>query len=123
MGKEEFATVTYQVAVDHSGFAPGVTVGFPGAENDKTIMQYDGTIQKIRHDPKNPQLEYKLVDSEGNKYTEKGAYIIVDGGYHKVFNSRGRTYILGYVHVIRVAPVPLKTPGDDSDSCYLRRSI
>ncbi|CAM9366272.1 unnamed protein product, partial [Discosporangium mesarthrocarpum] len=27
------------------------------------------------------QLEYKLVDSEGDQYTEKGAYIIIDGGY------------------------------------------
>ncbi|CAN0445729.1 unnamed protein product, partial [Discosporangium mesarthrocarpum] len=83
MGKEGFAVVAYQVTIDQTGYARGVTVGFPGARNGKTIMQYDGTIRNIRHDPKYTQLEYKLVDYEGNKYTKKGAYIIVDGGYHK----------------------------------------
>ncbi|CAN0257027.1 unnamed protein product, partial [Discosporangium mesarthrocarpum] len=47
-------------------------------------MQYSGAIRNIKHEPKYTQLEYKLLDSEGNKYTKKGAYIIVDGGYHKV---------------------------------------
>ncbi|CAN0384411.1 unnamed protein product, partial [Discosporangium mesarthrocarpum] len=87
MGKERFVAVMYQLTVDHTGFARGVTAGFPGARNGKTIMQYDGTIRNIRHDPKYTQLEYKLVDYEyeGNKYTEKGTHIIVDGGYHKSF--------------------------------------
>ncbi|CAM9795070.1 unnamed protein product, partial [Discosporangium mesarthrocarpum] len=39
----------------------------------------NGAIWNIRHDPKNTQLEYKIVDFEGNEYTEKGAYIIVNG--------------------------------------------
>ncbi|CAM9168548.1 unnamed protein product, partial [Discosporangium mesarthrocarpum] len=83
MRKEGFMTVAYQVTVDHTGFARGVTVGFPGARNDKTILQYDGTIRSIRHDPKYTQSVYKVVDYEGNEYTEKGTHIIVDGGYHK----------------------------------------
>ncbi|CAM9635507.1 unnamed protein product [Choristocarpus tenellus] len=29
------------------------------------------------------RLGYSLMDSDGNYYTEKGAYVIVDGGYHK----------------------------------------
>ncbi|CAM9401245.1 unnamed protein product, partial [Discosporangium mesarthrocarpum] len=84
MGKEGFRTVAYQLAVDHTGFARGVTVGLTGAKYDETIMQYNGAIQKIRHDPKYTlSVINKLVDYEGNEYTKKGTYIIGNGGYHK----------------------------------------
>ncbi|CAM9631493.1 unnamed protein product, partial [Discosporangium mesarthrocarpum] len=53
-------------------------------------MQYDGAIRNRRHEPKYTKLEYKLVDSEGNKYTKKGAHIIVEGGYHKTWSIRLR---------------------------------
>ncbi|CAM9384052.1 unnamed protein product [Choristocarpus tenellus] len=38
IGKEGYATIAYEVTVDHTGFARGVTTGFPGAKNDKTII-------------------------------------------------------------------------------------
>ncbi|CAM9769949.1 unnamed protein product, partial [Choristocarpus tenellus] len=56
---------------------------FPGAKNDKTIIRYDGAIQKLRNDPTYRQLEYNVNASFGNGYTEKGAYVLVDGGYPK----------------------------------------
>ncbi|CAN0205245.1 unnamed protein product [Discosporangium mesarthrocarpum] len=28
-------------------------------------------------------LEYTLFDADGNEYTHRGAYLIVDGGYHR----------------------------------------
>ncbi|CAN0023821.1 unnamed protein product [Choristocarpus tenellus] len=71
IGKEGYATVAYEVAVDHTGFARGVTAGFPGAKNDKTIIRYDGAIQKLRNDPTYRQLEYNVKDSVGNCNTEK----------------------------------------------------
>ncbi|CAN0403702.1 unnamed protein product, partial [Discosporangium mesarthrocarpum] len=59
-----------------------VSTGFPRAKNDKLIVKYDGGIQTIRHDPMYTEQEYKLVDYHGNEYMEKGAYVIVYGGYH-----------------------------------------
>ncbi|CAM9099514.1 unnamed protein product [Discosporangium mesarthrocarpum] len=84
MGREGFATVAYQVTIDQTGYARGVTFEFPRARNDKAIMQYNDAIRNTRLDPKYTQLEYKLVGSEGNGYTEKGTYMIANGGYHKV---------------------------------------
>lgn len=38
--KEGFPTNSCQVTVNHTGRALGVTVGFPGAQNDKMISRY-----------------------------------------------------------------------------------
>ncbi|CAM9629798.1 unnamed protein product [Discosporangium mesarthrocarpum] len=48
MGKEGFAIVVYQVTVDHTGFARGVTVGLSRARNDKTTVRYNGVIHNIK---------------------------------------------------------------------------
>ncbi|CAM9452219.1 unnamed protein product [Choristocarpus tenellus] len=75
--------VAYEVTVDHAGYARGVTAGFPGAKKDEIFIGYDGAIQKLRVSPTYIQLEYNPKDSHGNYYTEKGAYVLVNGGYHK----------------------------------------
>jgi hypothetical protein len=65
-----------------------VSPGFAGAKNDKTICKYDAYIQKVKTDPMFTEMTFELYKEDGNgsivKETEKGAYLIVDGGYHEV---------------------------------------
>ncbi|CAM9428849.1 unnamed protein product [Discosporangium mesarthrocarpum] len=93
-GKEGFPFIAYEVTVDHIGRVLGVAAGFPGAKNDKTMIRFDKLITKIRSKDQYTQLEYTLVDAEGTEYVQRGAYVIVDGGYHMAYlpllaNSRG----------------------------------
>lgn len=83
-GKEGFATIAYQATVDHSGRALAVTKGFAGATNDKTIIRYDLAVQMIREDPKYKDRVFKLYNEDGTWTEHKGAYLLVDNGYHKV---------------------------------------
>jgi hypothetical protein len=66
----------------------GATRGYPGAKNDKTIVRYDLTVLRIRNDAVYTQKEFRLLDAGGGESTERGVYLIVDGGYHKVRTSR-----------------------------------
>jgi Plant transposon protein len=90
VGKEGFATVAYEVTVDHTMCVQAVTRGFHGAVNDKTIVKFDRFIQRIKNDKFYTQMEFNVrvssLDAEepGAMKRLKGAYLIVDGGYHKV---------------------------------------
>lgn len=83
-GKEGFPTIAYQVTVDHTGRVLAVTEGFPGAQNDKTIIRYDAAVKSIREDPAYTEAVFHLRDATGSSVECKGAYLIVDNGYHKV---------------------------------------
>jgi hypothetical protein len=65
-----------------------VTRGFPGAKNDKTIVRYDLNVARVRDDHAYSDMEYELMAADGSTYTERGAYLIVDGGYHKASDLR-----------------------------------
>lgn len=86
-GKEGFPTLAFQVAVDHAGRAIGVTRGFTGATNDKTIIRYDAAVDKIRKDSQYTERQYKLRKADGTTFTRSGCYLIVDNGYHEVIHS------------------------------------
>lgn len=83
-GKEGYPTVAYQVTVDHTKRALAVTRGFTGATNDKTIIRFDSAVTKIRTDPTYTERKYKLYKEDGTPYEQKGCYLLVDNGYHKV---------------------------------------
>ena len=63
--------------------------GFPGCINDKTGVRYDAYIAKMRTDPVFTGYEFPLYDSQGRSITARGAYAIVDGGYHQWKVSQG----------------------------------
>ena len=63
--------------------------GFPGSINDKTGVRYDAYIAKMRTDPVFTGYEFPLYDSQGRTITGRGAYAIVDGGYHQWKVSQG----------------------------------
>ncbi|CAM9648145.1 unnamed protein product [Discosporangium mesarthrocarpum] len=50
---------------------------------DKTIIPSDRSCDRVKYDERYTSMEYTLVDSQGREFTEKAAYLIVDGGYHK----------------------------------------
>ncbi|CAM9155764.1 unnamed protein product [Discosporangium mesarthrocarpum] len=82
-GKERFPSIVHQVTVDHTECALVVTTGFAGATIDKTIARYDPSVDRVKTHEAYTQMEYTLMDSEGREFTEKGAYLIVDDGYHQ----------------------------------------
>lgn len=83
-GKEGRPTIGYQATVTHSRYAIGVTKGFPGAQNDKSIIRNDKTVSTIRNSKWFREMEYSLKTENGDDELCRGAYLIVDGGYHKV---------------------------------------
>lgn len=83
-GKEGFPTIAFEATVDHMGRVLGVTKGFAGAQNDKTIVRFDLVVQRVRDGQPYKDVRYKLRRADGTESEEIGAYLIVDGGYHKV---------------------------------------
>lgn len=94
-GKEGYRSVAFEVVVDHNRRIQSTTVPFAGAWNDKTIVRFDGYVSKLRrgelfHDI-DPGQEWKYYAKErlpdGSEVlllrSEKGYYLICDGGYHK----------------------------------------
>jgi hypothetical protein len=47
-GKEGYPSIAYELIVSHDGRALSCTAGFYGACNDKTIVRFDGAVQRIR---------------------------------------------------------------------------
>ncbi len=86
-GKEGFTTIGFGIAVSHRRRILHSTGGFLGATNDKTIARHDSFMTALR--TAGGQLDcardfkYSLFDSSGRLVQHKGAYILVDNGYHK----------------------------------------
>lgn len=87
-GKEGKPTVAYQVTVNHAGRVLAVTEGFTGSTNDKTIINWDAAVDKIRTDKQYTEKEFDVYNEDGTTRTLKGCYVIVDNGYHKVNKCR-----------------------------------
>lgn len=91
-GKEHYTSIAYEVTVDHKMRVRAVTKGFPGAVNDKTIVRFDGYVERVRKDPFYTNMTYRVringgaAEEASSWRTMRGAYLIVDGGYHRVRN-------------------------------------
>ena len=82
-GKESYPTLAFNCAVSHMREFFSCTNAYPGTWNDKTLVKLDDFITSLRCDAIFTEFEYELFDADGVAYTEKGAYGINDGGYHK----------------------------------------
>lgn len=82
-GKEGFPTLSYEVTVDHTSKIIAVTHGFPGTRNDRTIVRFDGFVTDIHEGLKYNDVKYTMNKISGEEYEETGAWLLVDGGYHK----------------------------------------
>lgn len=81
-GTEGFPILAFQVTVDHADRAIGVTRGFTGTTNDKTIIRYDLAVEAIQKDARYKKRMYELRRADG---TER--HLILDNGYHEVICS------------------------------------
>lgn len=80
-GKLSQTARAYQITVNHRREILSSTVGFPGRWNDKTVVRFDGFINRINHGELYGDIEYELFSLDGSKCTVKGLWILVDGGY------------------------------------------
>ena len=81
LGKEGFPTLVFEVIVSYTRRIMAVTPSFFGAWNDKTVVKFDQTVTKLRTDPFYTQYSWDVVDSQGRTSSQKGLYLICDGGY------------------------------------------
>ena len=98
-GNEGFPTIAFEATVDHMGRVLGVTKGFAGAQNDKTIVRFDRCVQRVREAEPYKSVRYKLRRTDGTQSEEVGAYLIVNGGYHKVRRTQAISRFDLYMHV------------------------
>jgi hypothetical protein len=82
-GKEKVPTIAYNVTANHRRFIHGVTAGHPGTRNDKTISWFDKLIQDVRTDPFYKNLQFRLMDKDGQLNVHVGGWVLCDGGYHR----------------------------------------
>ncbi len=87
-GKEGKPTVAYSLIADHNRSIRSVTVGYPGARNDKSICQYDKIIQDIRSKQLYHDETFSLFNALRVPRQHMGLYPIFDGGYHKWRSQR-----------------------------------
>ena len=82
-GKEGYPTLGYNMICDHMGRALSLMPGAYGSINDKTIVRHDDAVEMVRTNKLFTDFVFEVFNSEGVRTLTKGAYLIVDGGYHK----------------------------------------
>ena len=82
-GKHSFTSIAYEMTVTHSKKFQATTTGHYGTTSDKTIVKFDGFVQQVRNDKLYTNAEFELQVGDNEWVTEKGVYLLVDGGYHK----------------------------------------
>ena len=82
VGKEGFPTLQFNVSCDHTLKIVHVAGAQPGARNDKTCIRFDEYCSETMM--KEPYSDFQFtLDTENGQSVHKGAWTIVDGGYHK----------------------------------------
>lgn len=82
-GKLSQTARAYEITVNHRRRILSTTVGFPGRWNDKTVVRFDGFINRIHRGITYNNVQYELHKQNGDKQKITGAWILVDGGYLK----------------------------------------
>lgn len=82
-GKEGYATLAWQATVNHKMRFISVTRSFYGSSNDKTICKFDNLTQRMKSNIIYNEDVFELKDENGDTITEKGLYLICDGGFVK----------------------------------------
>lgn len=82
-GKHTYTSIAYEMTVTHSKKLQATTTGHYGTASDRTIVKFDGFVQHVRENKLYTNAEFELQIGENDWVTEKGVYLLVDGGYHK----------------------------------------
>ena len=79
--KEKHPTFNFNVTVDFNGLPIYVSDWFPGATNDKLMLDADDLHHAILTDPLFTQFQFTCMGRDGEHITVLGAYLICDNGY------------------------------------------
>ena len=82
-GKNSYASIAYEMTVDHSKRFQATTIGHYGTTSDKTIVKFDGFVNEVKYGEMYSTAKFKYQIDDKRWATEKGLYLLVDGGYHK----------------------------------------
>lgn len=82
-GKENYTSIGYEVACTHTKKATSVMDGSYGADNDKSTVRYDNYVMDIHEERMYQDVEFELMNEDGDFIREKGGYLLNDNGYHK----------------------------------------
>ena len=82
-GKHSYASIAYEMTVDHSKRFQASTVGHYGSTSDMTIVKFDGFVSEVKLNKLFTEAEFKIQMNDHKWIVEKGLYLLVDGGYHK----------------------------------------
>jgi Plant transposon protein len=82
-GKHNYASIAYEMTVDHSKRFQATTIEHYGTTSDKTIVKFDGFVNSVRFDKLFTEAKFKIQVSDASWVVETGVYLLVDGGYHK----------------------------------------
>jgi len=81
-GKYIYPTIAYQVTVNHKEEIVHVVRGKPGTWADKSIIRFDDFIMQLKNNSLYRNFEFKVHTANGSLEERRGAYVLVDGGYH-----------------------------------------
>lgn len=82
-GKNNYASISYEMTVDHTKRFQATTIGHYGTTSDMTIVKFDGFVTAVRFNKLFTESEFKVQVDDDKWVIEKGLYLLVDGGYHK----------------------------------------
>jgi Plant transposon protein len=83
-GKEGYPTVAYQAICTSRKFIQNVSVGHPGARNDKHIVKTDAAVMQLLDGSSwFNSISWESMAIDGNVNVTKGVYLLCDGGYHR----------------------------------------
>lgn len=82
-GKDGYPTLGFNCTVNHHRRFLHIAPSCPGAMNDKAKVWFDLFVDRVRNNQKFKDLEFTVRTAAGDKEVVKGAYLIVDGGYHR----------------------------------------
>jgi hypothetical protein len=82
-GRYDYPSIAFNVTTDHKYRIIGVSGGHPGSNADKTIVQYDGLVDRVRNNENFTNHTYELYTKDGTTRLVRGCYFICDQGYHR----------------------------------------
>jgi hypothetical protein len=80
-GKEGYPCRAFQISVSYKTEILHSTPGWDGSTNDVTITHYDPFLLALQEKTKYADVEWEMVDSDGNVTRQTGCWSLVDGGY------------------------------------------
>jgi Plant transposon protein len=82
-GKEHYTSLGYQMTCSHTKEIHSCTIENYGADNDKSVVKFDAYVMDVHEGKLFSDVEFDLMNEDGEYVKYTGAYLICDGGYHK----------------------------------------